>query len=302
MAHEAPFLITGATGRQGGATAHSLLAAGASVRALVRDPTSAKAQALQKAGAELCKGDLRDRDSVDTACQGVRGVFSVQTPLDASVGSVDFASEREQGRILVEAAQAAHVAQFVHTSVSGAGQWHRNAPGWAEGRWSMGDYFESKAATQELVAAAGFDSWTIIKPPTFMDHPFFDRAAVVDGKLVTAIAATTELPLIAPADIGAAAAAALLDPETFDGVELDLAGDVLTIHQITTVLSEAWGQQVVPEILSAEQAVTAGIPHPVVESQEWFNIVNSPADPRQARSLGLAPITFKEWAGVTYGS
>lgn len=35
--HSAPVLVTGATGRQGGATARALLAAGVPVRALVRD-------------------------------------------------------------------------------------------------------------------------------------------------------------------------------------------------------------------------------------------------------------------------
>ncbi|GAA3353001.1 NmrA family NAD(P)-binding protein [Saccharopolyspora gregorii] len=36
--HPAPVLVSGATGRQGGATARALLAAGVPVRALVRDP------------------------------------------------------------------------------------------------------------------------------------------------------------------------------------------------------------------------------------------------------------------------
>lgn len=35
------FAVVGATGQQGGATARALLTAGARVRALVRDPTSA---------------------------------------------------------------------------------------------------------------------------------------------------------------------------------------------------------------------------------------------------------------------
>ncbi|WGY00379.1 NmrA family NAD(P)-binding protein [Nocardioides sp. QY071] len=300
MTNDAPFLVTGATGRQGGGTARALLAAGVPVRALVRDPAAPRAVALEQAGAELFRGDLRDRASLEAASRGVRGVFSIQTPLDLSIGAIDFASELTQGTQLVEAARSNDVTRFVHTSVSGAGAWHRNAPGWDEGRWSTGDYFETKAAIQDLVAGAGFEAWTIIKPPTFMDHPLFDRSSVVDGRLVTVIAADTEVPLIAPEDIGAAAAAALLDPATFHGIELDLAGDVLSVGEIAAVLSTAWQEPIVPDILTPEQAVAAGIPQPVVEAQEWFNVVGSPARPEQARSLGLRPITFEEWALATY--
>ncbi|MFD5461104.1 NmrA family NAD(P)-binding protein, partial [Streptomyces olivaceus] len=39
----APVLVTGATGRQGGAAARALLTAGVPVRALGRDPSTARA-------------------------------------------------------------------------------------------------------------------------------------------------------------------------------------------------------------------------------------------------------------------
>ncbi|MEU9888892.1 NmrA family NAD(P)-binding protein [Sphaerisporangium sp. NPDC051011] len=297
MNDDRPILISGATGRQGGATARALLAAGVPVRALVRDTESQGARALRTAGAELAKGDLRDRRALEQACQGVRGVFSVQTPMD---GGIDFQSERDQGRNLVEAALGAGVGQFVHTSASGVGSHHRAAPGWNEGRWSMVDYFESKAATQELVAKAGFEYWTLVKPPTFMDHAFFQRSAVVDSEIVTAFAPETELPLIAPNDIGLAAAAAFMDPSRFNQVELELAGDVLTVGAIADVLSQIWGERVVSRSLTPDQAKAAGLPEPVVEAQEWLNIVGSPARPAQARSMGLSPIDFRTWATQHY--
>lgn len=66
----APVLVTGATGRQGGATARALLANGVPVRALVRDPSTARARAVEALGAELVTGDLNDRDSVVRAARG----------------------------------------------------------------------------------------------------------------------------------------------------------------------------------------------------------------------------------------
>lgn len=298
MSDTRPVLVTGATGRQGGGTARALLSAGASVRALVRDPSAQAAKDLEAAGASLVRGNLRDKDGLVEACQGVRGVFSVQTPLDGM--TLSFESEREQGRFLVEAALEADVPQFVHTSASGVGAFHRAAPGWDEGRWNVVEYFESKAAAQELVAASGFEFWTLVKPPTFMDHNFFERASFVDGRLLTAIAADTRLPLVAPVDIGKAAAAAFLDPARFHEVELELAGDLLTIGEITAILGETWGEELATEIVSPDEAVTRGMPAPVAEAQEWFNVVGSPARPEQARSLGLDPIDFRTWATQTY--
>jgi len=60
-------LVTGATGHQGCATARHLLAHGAAVRALVRDPKSAAARRLASIGAELVVGDMDDGASLRTA-------------------------------------------------------------------------------------------------------------------------------------------------------------------------------------------------------------------------------------------
>src|SRR5262249_220846 len=48
-----PVLVTGATGRQGGAVARSLLARGIPVRALSRNPDKPACRALAQAGAEV---------------------------------------------------------------------------------------------------------------------------------------------------------------------------------------------------------------------------------------------------------
>ena len=72
------FLVTGATGRQGGAVARRLLKRAHRVRALTRDPDKPAAKALAEMGAEVVRGDLDQRASVERALEGVYGVFSVQ--------------------------------------------------------------------------------------------------------------------------------------------------------------------------------------------------------------------------------
>lgn len=126
-----PVLVAGATGKQAGAVARALLSAGTPVRALVRDEHSDSARTLEALGAWLVVGDVNYSRSLLAAATGVRVVFPVQTPESADLRSDP---ERTQGRNLVEAARAARVAQFVHTSVFGAGEYHRNAAGSKEGR------------------------------------------------------------------------------------------------------------------------------------------------------------------------
>jgi uncharacterized protein YbjT (DUF2867 family) len=74
---ESPILVTGATGKQGGATARRLLADGRPVRALVRDPAAPAAAELAAAGAELVCGDFDDLASLPPALDGVGAVFGI---------------------------------------------------------------------------------------------------------------------------------------------------------------------------------------------------------------------------------
>jgi uncharacterized protein YbjT (DUF2867 family) len=296
-ANLAPVLVTAATGRQGGATARALLAAGtATVRVLVRNRGAANAQALEQAGAELVVGDLDDPASLRAACAGARAVFSMQAPIVSATG-VDFSKERRQGTNLVEAALAEGVHTFVHTATSGVGD-HRNVEGWAEGRWkSHEDYWENKLATCELVRSAGFQSWTIILPATFMDHAMLDPAGFAGGsRLITVIRTDRPLALIAPDDVGKAAAAAIEDPDKFNGVTLQLAGELLTQPQILEILSRLDGKKYDLQWGTPEEAITAGLHPGVAHGLAYMNVAPVLARPELARSYGLSPMSFESWA------
>ena len=78
MASKKTILVTGATGRQGGATALSLLRGNWSVRVLTRDPGKPAARQLADLGASISKGDLSDRDSLRRACEGCYGSVATQ--------------------------------------------------------------------------------------------------------------------------------------------------------------------------------------------------------------------------------
>jgi uncharacterized protein YbjT (DUF2867 family) len=75
---ERTILVTGATGRQGGAVYQHLQKKGFKLRALVRDPNSNQARQLTRYGEKVFQGNLDDPDSLMRAMEGVYGVFSVQ--------------------------------------------------------------------------------------------------------------------------------------------------------------------------------------------------------------------------------
>lgn len=295
-------LVTAATGRQGGATARALLAQGNTpVRVMVRNADTPNVKALAAAGAEVVVGDLDDPASLRAACAGVRAVFSMQTPIVSATG-IDFSKELQQGKNLVDAALAEGVEMFVHTATSGVGD-HRNVEGWAEGRWkSHEQYWENKFATCELVRHAGFANWTIILPATFMDHDMLNPAGFVDGsRMITVIKVDRPLGLIAPEDVGKAAAAAITEPAKFHGVTLQLAGDVLTLPQIAEILSRRDGKEYVVQAGSIEEAIAAGLHPGVAHGVSYMNVAPLLARPEIARSYGLAPISFETWANEQHG-
>lgn len=301
-----PVLVVGATGKQGGATARALLAADVPVRALVRDPDSERARALAGLGASLAVGDLDDPASLVEPCRGVRAVFAAFMP---DMRNPERDSERVHARNLVPAAVAAGVPHYVQTSVSGAGQ-HQAAPGWDEGRWHqtyaegvppISDYWQSKADVDDLVRGAGFARWTILYPSTFMEM-YHRPSAYFEGftgnRLIAVADPGTTVPLIAVEDIGRAAAAAITDPERFAGVELHLAGDVLTYDQIAATLTRAWGEEILsPRLpMSPEQALAGGQVPPIVQASEWNRDAGQPATPDQLRSFGIEPLSLEAWA------
>jgi uncharacterized protein YbjT (DUF2867 family) len=82
-----PILITGATGKQGGAVIDALLASSSAtdftVLAVTRNAESASAKKLVERGVKIVKGDLNDveaifKEAATVVKEPIWGVFSVQ--------------------------------------------------------------------------------------------------------------------------------------------------------------------------------------------------------------------------------
>src|SRR5258708_25885871 len=80
MAQELTVVVTGSTGKQGGAVARGLLERGHQVRAVTRDPNSSQAKLLANAGATLVAASLEDPLAITKALEGATSLFAMTTP------------------------------------------------------------------------------------------------------------------------------------------------------------------------------------------------------------------------------
>ena len=220
-------VVTGATGNQGGATARHLLAVGWHVRALVRDATTPAAAALAATGAELVRGDLDDRASTGAAVRGAYGLYSVQSASP---------NEIAQGQTIADAAKAAGVQHLVYSSVGGAES--QNSfyleRGWGPtGKWQIEEHI------RDLDLAA-----TILRPAGFMEDFTSPARFFQNGSLNVPWHDDLVMQLIAIDDIGAFAALAFANPESYLGKAMEITGDRLTAPQIADALSTSAGRPI----------------------------------------------------------
>ncbi|MDA3648075.1 NmrA/HSCARG family protein [Saccharopolyspora indica] len=227
-------LVVGATGQQGGATATHLLKRGWRVRAFTRSAAGAAARRLADAGAEVVEGDMGDRAALDSAMRGVQGVFSVQPTFVTQELTPDIEPEDEVrwGENVASAAKDAGVGHLVYASAFNAER--------ATGIPTL----ENKRAVEQHIRELGVPA-TMLRPVSFMENylAMMPGQSARDGELVSAVRADVSQPLIALEDIGAFAALAFENPDTYVGEALEIAGDSLTPPQIAAALSRAAGRE-----------------------------------------------------------
>src|SRR5205823_591100 len=175
-------LVTGATGKSGREIVKQLSAAGAQVRALVRDPTKA-AWLTELPGVEIIQGDLSKPETLDAAFVGIERALLLPAPTPNSVA--------EQANFIEAAVRAGtpHVVKF-----SAVGADASAAEGFA--RWH--------GLGEEQLKASGL-AYTILRPALFMQEllntwggqrtiylPMGDmRQAPVDTRDIAAVAVKT---------------------------------------------------------------------------------------------------------------
>lgn len=155
--------LTGASGYVGSYVLRTLLEKGHTVRCLVR--RSAEDLALTAEAIEPVVGDVTDPRSLEGAldqCDAVIhlvGILEEQPRKDVTFERIHVAGTKH----VVDAAQAAGIARFVHMSANGA----RPAGGTS--------YQHTKWRSEQIVEEAGFEYWTVLRPSLMFGPPDPDR-------------------------------------------------------------------------------------------------------------------------------
>jgi uncharacterized protein YbjT (DUF2867 family) len=258
MTETRTILITGATGKQGGAVAKELAGQGFALRALTRKPDGDAARALAAMGVTIVTGDLDDPGSLRSALAGAWGVFGVQNTWEAGVDR-----EEEQGKRLATLAREAGVGHFVYTSVGSA---HRQ---------TGIPHFENKSRVENTIRALGFPSHVVMRPVFFMENltsPWFLNG----NTLCAAMDPKTVLQMIAVEDIGKYGARMFTDAARLKGREIDLAGDAVTMPDVAATLSTVLGRTIAFVHLPIDEVRKNSEDFAIM--LEWFDRVGYNAD------------------------
>src|SRR6201982_2181686 len=162
MSHKLAVVVTGGTGKQGGAMVKCLLERGHEVRAVTRSTESAKARELARAGVTLVRASLEDSAALTKALAGASSLFAMTRPFEGGRQA-----ETLQGISAADAAKAAGV-HLVFTSVGSAN------------RQTGIPHFDSKYKVEEHIAEIGVPA-TVLAPVYFMENLFYGREQLVKG-------------------------------------------------------------------------------------------------------------------------
>jgi uncharacterized protein YbjT (DUF2867 family) len=212
-----PVLVFGATGTQGGAVARALLAQAIPVRALVRHPTSERAQALVTVGADPVVGDLDDERSLEQALSDVAVAYAITTPFEDGADA-----EVRQGDTIIRAAAQAGLPWLILASVAAADR----APV---------PHFQSKARVEALLRDSSVP-WTVVAPSYFYENVLRSREQLLEGVLPMPLPIHTPLHQVALRDLGAVVAAILGRRDEHLSQRVEVAGDAPTPEEMAAAL------------------------------------------------------------------
>jgi uncharacterized protein YbjT (DUF2867 family) len=240
--------ITGATGAQGGGLARAILAdpsGGFAVRALTRDVTSGKAQALANAGAEVVAADLDHEESLMRAFDGAYGAFCVTFFWD------HFSPQREvdQARNMAQAAKRAGTQHVIWSTLEDTRRWvplnDTRMPTLME-RYKV-PHFDGKGEADRLFTEPELPVTRLLTSFYWENLIYFGMGPKkgADGKLAIAFPmGDKKLPGIAAEDIGRAAYGIFKKNREYIGKTIGIAGEHLTGSQMAAALTRALGQDV----------------------------------------------------------
>ncbi|MBP8057180.1 MAG: NmrA family NAD(P)-binding protein, partial [Chloroflexi bacterium] len=256
-------LVIGATGKLGGAITQLLLAQRKKVQILVRPQSNAEylarkglatsATDLIHKGAQPVYGDLKDRLSLEWACEGIDTVIttanSVMRHGDDNVTTVD----KEGNHRLIDVARLAGVKQFIFISALMASE------------QSPHPFLQAKSQTERYLREHG-PAYTIVAPNAFMESWPMRVVGLpaVRGQAVKVIGSGERKHSFISLDDVARFTVACVDNPRALNQRFVLGGpEAMSFRDAAAVVSQVLGHEV------AVQSVAPGEPVPTLPEGMW---------------------------------
>lgn len=242
--------VFGATGQQGRSVIDAVLndpdlSQLYKIRAITRDPSSAKAQELRKK-VDVAQGDLLDKSSIQEALKGVNYVFAMTPP---AFGPGAFDTEYNGGKDVADAAVAAGSEYIILSSLP-------NVTEISKGKYTKVTGFDAKAKVEEYIRTLPIKS-AFFLPGSFMQNfqSIMAPRKLDDGTYAIArhVSPKTQLPLIDTVDdTGKFVGAILAAPDKYQGKAMCAATALYTMEDIARIIGEKSGKTVVYKQIPVE--------------------------------------------------
>ncbi|KIM99993.1 hypothetical protein OIDMADRAFT_42879 [Oidiodendron maius Zn] len=264
------FLITGATGVQGGATA--------------------------QAGAILFQGDFDDTTAIKAAITGASGIFLNPFP------TMDPELSVRQAQNFIDAAIASKTIKTIVLSTAFFTAARDTIWGSTDPHRGLQHYYNQKIAIEGAVKSSGLQNYTILRPCFLMQNYLLPQAAFLnpelssEGVLAHIYDKGRKMPHLDAEDVGKFAAAALLNPGKFRGEEIELGNENLTVEEVAAMMKLATGKDVGIRKRSEEEAKRVWNQNPSLRFQGLANEVDLSMDGAAlGKKYGIPLNSFEEF-------
>jgi uncharacterized protein YbjT (DUF2867 family) len=281
-------VVTTPTGQIGGQVLERLVAEGAPVRVIVRDPSRLPASVRERV--EVVEGSHGDLEVVTKAFAGAEAVFWL-TPPDPRAASVE-AAYVDFTRPACEAMQAQGVRRVVAVSALGRGTATADHAGFVTASLAMDD----------LIASTGV-GYRALTMPSFMDNLLRQAELIKNQGIFTSpISGDRKAPSCAIRDIAEVAAGLLLD-DTWSGVgEVPVLGpEDLSFDDMAQIMSEVLQRPVrfqqIPGEVYKDRLIQVGMSQAMAQGMVDMALAKDAGlDNGVTRTVrNSTPTSFRQW-------
>ncbi|KAL2825495.1 nucleoside-diphosphate-sugar epimerase family protein [Aspergillus cavernicola] len=283
-------LVTGSTGKQGGALIQSLLSdpdtAGFNIIAVTRDITSPRALKLgANFNVSVVHGDMAQPEAIFQKVSPVWGVYSVQVNSD---------TEEQQGMAIVDAAVAHGVRHFVYSSGDRGGP-EKSPVNPTKVKNFAAKYHVENHLIERAAASPQKMTYTILRPVTFFENLTTD----IHGKGFARMweqMGDKKLQFVSIRDIGRIAAESFIHPhDYYRDAALTLVGDELTQPEAEAMFKAAVGFSMPLAPCPVASTVKFFLKGTVGDMFRWFEREGYGGDVVACRQLYPGIKDFKSW-------